>query len=439
MSIMIREDLSESNSLVVNWNYKEDHLSPHIKESFLVDNPISPDSIMADYEAIHEGVTRNFTDYTREALEYSVKTWTYPYLRPLIMHHNETDGKIIGRIHHAYVSDKNTLSNTSALILTGNIPDKEGKEAIQDGRLKTVSIGAIVHEAFCSICGCNIAEEGPCEHQRGMEYDGKLCTWRITKMEAKELSYVIVPSDIYAQHVKIYKPNVTKKIKESFKGVNVVENQNQPILDENVPTKTINTETKDLEDKVSELKNRVDELETINKSLTKQLEDEKVLKANVEKKLADTQVLLAKANEDIEKVKNDLTTKEAALTKEIALREAAEAQLIIDKQTKRNQLVESVLNLRTQLGKREILKEDLEKKSDEYLQESLADLEDEFNNINFKTTESLGQEKIVNPGIVDKDEEKDTKNVKEQKAVSNMNVEEQLQNLMYDMFATKRY
>ena len=62
MSIMIREDLSESNSLVVNWNYKEDHLSPHIKESFLVDNPISPDSIMADYEAIHEGVTRNFTD-----------------------------------------------------------------------------------------------------------------------------------------------------------------------------------------------------------------------------------------------------------------------------------------------------------------------------------------------------------------------------------------
>lgn len=445
MAIMIREEFDNDNGLQVNWNYKNPSKINQIKESYTTDNPIAPDSIMTDTEAIHAGVTRNFTDYTEEAIISSESTWTYPYLRPVIMHHKESDGKIIGRVHVATHKDKNTLSGTTALMLTCNISDKEGKEAILDGRLKTVSIGAIVHEAYCSICGQNIAEEGPCEHERGEIYDGKVCTWRITRMEAKELSYVIVPSDIYAQHVKVYKPDKQKiaNFKESFEGVKTLENQENKIVDETVTTGVqtpVTSNTKELEDKIKELKDEIEKLTDANKTLNKSLEDEKVLRDNVEKKLSDTQVLLQKANEDIEKVKTDLAAKESALQKEIQLREAAESQLIVDKQAKRNALVESVIELRTKLGKRVIAKEDLEKKSDEYLQESLQDLQEESKDLEENVQESLeNKTQVTNPGIVENVEEKKHTDVKEQKTSSNMNVEEAMEDLISNMFKPKRY
>lgn len=446
MSIMITEELDKPNSLKVNWNYQTNPSNINLKESMTVDDPIAPDSIMTEYEAIHEVVTRNYTEYTKEGIIYSIPTWTKPYLRPIIMHHNETDGKIIGRVHTASYSDKNTLSGTGALILTGNISDKEGKEAIKDGRLKTVSIGVIVHEAYCSICGHNIAEEGPCEHERGEIYDGKLCTWRITKMEAKELSYVIVPSDIYAQHRKIYNPDKTKvtQFQESFKGVNILENQENQIIDETVKTGT-QTNPIPTVDKNAELQKKIDELKLENEKLVdeakvinKTLEDEKVLRANAEKKLSETQILLNKANEDIEAVKKDLSAKEAALTKEIELREAAEKQLITDKQNKRNELIESIVELRSKLGKRVIAKEDLEKKSDDYLQDSLIDLQEESNNIGtIDLTEGV-TDKVVSPGLED-NEEKVKPNVKEQKTNSNMNLDEAMQDLVSRMFDSRKY
>lgn len=448
MSIMIREDAAKPNSLEVIWNYKE---KVNVSESATSNDPISPDSIMTEYEAIHVGITRNYTEYTEQGIKSSIPTWTSPYLRPLIMHHNETDGKIIGRIHHAEYSDKKTLSGTGALILTGNIPDKEGKEAVQDGRLKTVSIGAIVHECFCSICGQNIAEEGVCEHERGNIYDGKLCTWQITNMEAKELSYVIVPSDIYAQHTKIYSPKVNNKpnVSESYKGVktlepNVKENE-QPIIDETVKDsqEPVATENKELETKVAELKADKEKLEEELKVIKKQLEDEKKLRGLAEKELSDTQVLLTKANEDIEKVKKDLTAKESALQKEIQLREAAEALVVDAKKAKRIQTIESIIELRGQLNKRLMTKEDLTAKSDEYLQESLADLQDE---LQFKESQQPNEEpvqvteKVTNPGIVDEeDENKKSTDVKEHKQASNINVEEQLESFMSSLFNTRKY
>ena len=60
---------------------------------------IAEDSVMVDIEGIHVGPTRNFTWYTEEALKGSIPTWTKPYERPLILHHNERDGKIIGRVY----------------------------------------------------------------------------------------------------------------------------------------------------------------------------------------------------------------------------------------------------------------------------------------------------------------------------------------------------
>lgn len=450
---MIREDMTSSEGLHVTWNYKK---SLQTTESVNFD-PISPNSIMVDYEAIHVGLTRNFTHYTEEALKSSIATWTKPYLRPLIMHHNEKDGKIIGRIHHADYTDKNTLSGTGALLLTANVPDKEGIEGIQDGRLKTTSIGAIVHEAKCSICNQNIAEYGPCEHERGVEYDDKLCYWIITKMEAKELSYVIVPSDIYSQHTRVYKPEKGKvtQVSESFENEGVlnmsdVTTKESTTVDENgeagtteqpvVPAPTVDTSK--FEKEIEALKEDKFALETKVKELETSLKAEQDEKADLAKTLEATQILLTKATEDIVKVKAALTTKESELEKEITLRESLENQLITDKVNKRNELVESVMELRTKLNKRPMAKEDLEKKSDEFLQESLMDLQEEINVSpahKVDVTEAMTEvPEVTNPGITENVEENTKPNVKEEKQSSNINVEEAFAEIMSAMMVPNK-
>ena len=70
----------------------------NLNESLIDIDPISENSIMQEIEGLHVGPTKNFTWYMEEALDSSIPSWTRPYQKPLIMHHNEKDGKIIGRI-----------------------------------------------------------------------------------------------------------------------------------------------------------------------------------------------------------------------------------------------------------------------------------------------------------------------------------------------------
>ena len=137
------------------------------------------------------------------------------------MHHNEKDGAIIGRIKSVEYKEAGTRTGTPALVFTANIGDDEGKKGIKNGTLSTVSIGVIAHDLRCSICGTNLAEEGLCEHEKGETYDGKLCYWIINKMEPKEVSYVIVPSDIYAHNLRVYEAVKKKKseVKESVDNI----------------------------------------------------------------------------------------------------------------------------------------------------------------------------------------------------------------------------
>ena len=176
---------------------------------------IDDDSLMVEIESIHSRITRNNTYYSPECLKQSVPYWTNPYERPVIMHHNERDGQIIGRIKAVEYKESGTRSGTPALIFTANVGDEEGKKGIKNGTLSTVSIGVIAHDLRCSICGTNLAEEGMCEHEKGEVYDNKLCYWIINKMEPKEVSYVIVPSDIYAHNIRVY--DAVKKTKSEVK------------------------------------------------------------------------------------------------------------------------------------------------------------------------------------------------------------------------------
>ena len=74
-----------------------------------INQNIDPDSLMVEIEAIHAypHATRNFTRYMPKGLKNSVPSWTNPYNRPLIKHHNEENGKIIGRVLEAkYIENK---------------------------------------------------------------------------------------------------------------------------------------------------------------------------------------------------------------------------------------------------------------------------------------------------------------------------------------------
>jgi ribosomal protein L29 len=420
---------------------------------------MAPDSLMVDIEGIHVGPTRNFTWYMQEALEGSVPTWTRPYCRPLIMHHNEKDGKIIGRIKFVTYTDKNTLSNTGALLFTANVPDKDGKEQIQDGRLKTVSIGCIVHDARCSICGANIAEMSQeeveqHEHQRGGKYivNGveKTCYWLIYKMEAKELSYVIVPSDIYAQNVRIYKPskkemsiaanldnkgvlnlseatNVNEKdVKE---GAVIDENgENKPATPAAAPEVDVEALKKELEDlKVAngDLKGQVDALQKDNDGL-------KETNGNIAKELDDTRVLLDQAQKSLKTAKDQLTTKEAALDQEKTLRENLENDVIKYNADIREGLIDNITILRKSLNKPAVVKEDLEKRTDESLKDAIKDLKEELANpvdVNNISTAS-------NPAFIET-KEPGKKDVKEDKKAGNIDLKEGLEQVFNTIVGSK--
>lgn len=359
MAIVLKEYLGSPMGI------SENTFTPFsLKEGLDTGNVIASDSVMVDIEGIHVGPTRNFTWYTEEALRSSVPTWTKPYQRPLILHHNEKDGKIIGRVLAAHYTDMNTRSKTGALVFTCNVPDDDGKRGVRDGRLKTVSIGVIAHDVRCSICGHVISEYGECEHERGMEYDGNICYWMIHKMEAKELSYVIVPSDIYAHNIKIYSPG-EKNLSENLKQEGVLSVTKAKEIKESAEGTVI---VEDAEKKVEAIVEDADKkAEETKQEPEVEAEDVETLKASV-----------AKLKEVIAELEKKVEAAEAKAKEADELRTAAEQELVSANTQLKEFAVEQVLMLREQLGRPTMLKENLLKRSQDSLMDTIVDLKEEL-------------------------------------------------------------
>lgn len=184
-----------------NITIKESVIKP-MKKS---DRKDSDEKLIVEIEAVHAYpfVTRNNTRYSFQGLEASLSEWTHPYNIPIIMHHNDQDGQIIGRAIDARLGDSERLIGSKALFITAEILDDDAQKNIKSGLLSTVSIGMTGHDVRCSICGQDL-NEGTCEHVRGEKYDGQTCCWDFISMSPIELSYVIVPSDKYAKNIKVY-------------------------------------------------------------------------------------------------------------------------------------------------------------------------------------------------------------------------------------------
>lgn len=370
------------------------------------------------------------------------------------MHHDDEAGITIGRVKAAKYIDHSERSNTPALELTANIGEENGKKGIKNGTLATVSVGVIAHEAKCSICGQNLAE-GFCEHEKGEIYEGKRCYWIITDIEPKEVSYVIVPSDIYAHNTKVYdavnKKKTNKEVNESMSNIfddlikehglnnKVVDLTEGTQIDEKVPdtTKVNPTEKPEDDNKKEEKEDKTAKVEgneeNSNKEDKKDKDEDKdesnkeLEDSTKEKELEDLKAEIQKLNVKIE----ELTAANAKLEKQVnsekTLKESAEAKLIEYKKKEKLALVESVNSLREQL---ELPKQEVDilmENTEESLTSTIKNLK-EFVEIKNKPSNKLTM--IESPISVSDEKDNTNKNkldnVKESVNTSNKDFEKDL-------------
>jgi len=186
--------------------------------------------LSATLDATRSGSIVNHRVYRAQHMRDSIPTWTQPYEKPVLTHHNST-GDAIGRVRGARFealvprSDWETDHLTARIGSQGSgrtllktvVTDPDSIDKILDGRYSTVSVGFGTDSATCSICGEDWASAGmffaPCDHRPGKLYkiDEKSAFWtgKKTKKEYpmylitgrinnKEVSFVNMPAQGFA-------------------------------------------------------------------------------------------------------------------------------------------------------------------------------------------------------------------------------------------------
>ena len=426
-----------------------------------VSSAMSSDSIMVDIEGIHSIVTRNFTYYTPECLKKSAPYWTTPYERPVIMHHNDRDGVQIGRVKVAEFLEE-TRAKVPGLLFTCNIGDEAGIKGVKNGTLSTVSIGAVIHKATCSICGQNIAAEGECEHQRGRKYDGKLCYWLMEEMEPKELSYVIVPSDRYANTVRIYKPKDIGA-KESYneggndEDMGIFDNIDLPLTEPEAKEAAEEESVEQVEaqeateEKQPEAQEEVKVEEPV---VAEEPKEEVVVEEPKEEEVEEAQENNEKGIDDMSKEEladkckelmkqvdgllEDVKYLKSKLDKERGFKEALELEVLQMKQVQKMHLAEQVVSLRKELGLREETMEELMMLSEESLNSSIKTFMEfkESNTFNVNTLPKIESKALVDDeadNTIKESSKEDLSNIN-----SNIDYEQQINSWLRNM-TNKKY
>lgn len=280
-------------------------------------------SITVEIEAIHEMTTANHTTYPAKALRGSearktgAYSWTYPYDKPVLTHHNSRNGEPIGRVIGAEFKNS-SKAGPPTILLTAEITDSDAVEKVNDGRYETVSIGGRAKHAYCSICGHDWVQDGYCEHWPGRDYeieDGKVETAHLIMEDLTfdEVSFVNVPADKYAKIVNeafedAEEDNNKAKTKESnninsFMVEGMFENSKggyRMTLEEKVEVLEDKISTK--EEKVEVLEGKIDNLENSNKTLEEEVSDtkEKLEIVEEQKELLENEVdELTEENDDL--------------------------------------------------------------------------------------------------------------------------------------------
>lgn len=423
MAMMIKEQIDKDFLSIVDGFNQHLDLSEAAGSSV-----IDPNSIMVEIEGIHAApfATRNYTRYTPNCLKKSVASWTNPYRRPLIKHHNEEDGEIIGRICEAKYITKNTRSETPALLFTVNIPGEQAKADVKSGLLETTSIGVIAHSVKCSICGQELANGETCEHERGAIYNGETCYWDIHEMEAKELSYVIVPSDMYAKNIDIYPATASNsKIKAFAESLNqdlnltkgditdMPEDLKVKLQESEAKVTALTQEVTELKEAATQTSEKITELEKTNSDLT-------TVKESLEQEL-----------EGLKTEKDDLTQK---MTEAAQMREGLEAQVAEVKAELKEALVQNFVTMREALGHSDVDVEAVKNRSEESIKDSISDLSKDFKESLTKKDKDISNlgNTLQNPSLKESEDKKDVKEVE------TVDLKEQFYNIFSDILNTHK-
>lgn len=357
-----------------------------------------PDTLMVEVEGIHSYPfrTKNCTRYMKEALKNSQEKWTTPYLKPLIKHHNDQNGEIIGRIYDATYTEQTGVENAGGLLFTLSVPDEKAAKEVKNRILETVSIGVSANDVRCSICGASIldASEGcPNGHDRGALYENEICCWDIYDFEPKELSYVIVPSDVYAKNKRVY------LAKESSNDQSIVNNIKEA-ADDTIKVKTNGDQQRqmDLEKQLAEAQAKVAELQAeLAKAreemyTVEELNNLTAEKEALEKRLAEIQALLDVKTKEVDETQAKLVISEEKLAVASQEKDAAVEAGLAAKEQLRELACKTLNQYRKMSGRAELVEEELGKRSIDSILDSILDCVEDFNANTTKTVEVKEQE-----------------------------------------------
>lgn len=169
--------------------------------------------------------TQNDTYYPEESLRgiddqgTGLISFNRPYPVPILRDHLDTpsaDGRysseVYGRVYHPAQLHSNGGAKFVRCMAT--ITHPEAIEAILTGRWLTVSLGSKTESVQCSICRAEL-QEGLCDHLKGKNYETEgnpekqKCRWVIGPIRAREISFVVSPSD---DEAGILSPNLNESI-----------------------------------------------------------------------------------------------------------------------------------------------------------------------------------------------------------------------------------
>ena len=375
-------------------------------ESIKLSEGMNDGKLVLQIKAIHNGMTRNLTNYTSEALKGSIDSWTQPYQRKVLKNH-DIDAEPLGRVLAATYS-YDDIAHKDAVMLTTEIVDPDAIQKVHDKRYTTVSVGGTSTSVLCSICNTDIAKEGLCEHQKGEFYDGDLAFWNIMNFEPDEVSFVNAPADMFAGVAEVLdNPALPPSGSNVF---NQSVNNNSTGLQENnhnkgghimtiedvqaqlatseasLATKTTELATKsaELETKTTEATESATKIEEINAQIVTMTEQLATL--NTEKDtLVTEKTTLTESNETL--------TAEVGSTK--AEKEAIEAQVIEVRTSNHRLVAEKIATAKLFLGK--ITKDTYEAEVDELAKRTVESLNDSITDLMGDLASTIVVEHVEDP------------------------------------------
>jgi hypothetical protein len=277
-------------------------------------------------------------------------------------------------------------------------------------------------------------------------------------MEPKELSYVIVPSDRYANTVRIYKPQDISA-KESYNeggndaDMGIFDNIDLPLTEPEVQ-EAVNEEIVQVEAEV-EVKEASDEKQqevevkeeevvleeepqVVEEEPKQEKEEEPVEEESKEKSIDDMskEELADKCKELMKQVSGlleDVKYLKGKLDKERGFKEALELEVLQMKQVQKMHLAEQIVSLRKELGLREESMDDLMLLSEESLNSSIKTFMEfkESNTFNVNTLPKIESKALVDEEMDNtiKESAKDDLN----KNTSNIDYEQQINSWLRNM------